>query len=41
MVREQAKVWVEASESLIDRAWKAIKGTLRQIGGSEAQGAKA
>jgi len=41
MARQQAKVWNEASESLIDRAWKAIKGTLRQIGGTEPQGATA
>ena len=44
MARKQAKVWAENSDSLIDRAWKAIMGTLRQIGGSEtpaAQGASA
>jgi len=41
MARQQAKVWNEASESLIDRAWKAIKGTLRQISGAEPQGATA
>jgi len=44
MARKQAKVWSENSESLIDRAWKAIMGTLKQIGGGEtpaAQGASA
>ncbi|MGH8171983.1 MAG: DUF1631 family protein, partial [Rhodanobacteraceae bacterium] len=37
MARKQAKIWSENSDSLIDRAWKAIMGTLRQIGGSETQ----
>jgi hypothetical protein len=44
IVRGQARIVGEEQTSLIDRAWKAIMGTLRQIGGSEtpaAQGASA
>jgi len=41
MVRKQAKIWTEGSDSLIDRAWKAIMGTLRQFGGGETQEATA
>jgi hypothetical protein len=40
MARKQAKIWTENSESLIDRAWKAIMGTLRQIGGGETPAAE-
>jgi hypothetical protein len=38
MARNQAKVWAENSDSLIDRAWSAIKGTLKQFSGNEAPG---
>jgi hypothetical protein len=43
IARKQAKIWAEQQESLIDRAWKAITGTLKQFSGGEAatQGATA
>jgi hypothetical protein len=41
IARQQAKIWTENSESLIDRAWNAIKGTLKQFSGNETQGATA
>lgn len=43
IVRKQAKVWQEQSDSLIDRAWKAILGSLKQFAGTEVapQGAPA
>jgi pyruvate/2-oxoglutarate dehydrogenase complex dihydrolipoamide acyltransferase (E2) component len=41
IARKQVKIWTENSESLIDRAWKAILGTLRQFSGAETQGATA
>ncbi|HVT32953.1 MAG TPA: DUF1631 domain-containing protein [Rhodanobacteraceae bacterium] len=43
MARGQARIWAEQSESLIDRAWKAIMGSLKQFTGGEAaaQGATA
>jgi hypothetical protein len=41
IARKQAKIWTENSESLIDRAWNAIKGTLKQFSGGETQGAPA
>lgn len=43
IVRKQAKVWNEQSDSLIDRAWKAILGSLKQFAGADAapQGAPA
>ena len=44
IARKQAKIWSEQSDSLIDRAWKAITGSLKQFSGSEtpaAQGATA
>jgi hypothetical protein len=40
MARKQAKIWTDNSESRIDRAWKAIMGTLRQIGGGETPAAE-
>ena len=36
IARKQAKVWSDQPESLIDRAWKAITGTLKQFSGGEA-----
>jgi hypothetical protein len=41
IARKQAKIWSEQQESLIDRAWKAIVGTLKQFSGGETQGAPA
>jgi hypothetical protein len=43
MARKQVRIWAEESDSLIDRAWKAIMGSLKQFAGSEAapQGATA
>ena len=43
MARKQAKIWSEQSESMIDRAWKAIVGSLKQFAGTESatQGAPA
>jgi hypothetical protein len=43
IARKQAKIWTEQSDSLIDRAWKAILGSLKQFAGAEAapQGAPA
>ncbi|HEX5122751.1 MAG TPA: DUF1631 family protein, partial [Rhodanobacteraceae bacterium] len=43
IVRKQAKIWTEQSDSLIDRAWKAILGSLKQFAGAETapQGAPA
>ena len=43
IVRKQAKIWAEQSDSLIDRAWKAIVGSLKQFAGTEVatQGAPA
>ena len=44
IVRKQAKVYTDKPESLIDRAWKAITGSLKQFAGSETpapQGATA
>jgi hypothetical protein len=41
IARKQANIWTENSESLIDRAWNAIKGTLKQFSGNETQGATA
>ncbi len=44
IARKQAKIWTENSDSLIDRAWKAILGSLKQFTGNEtaaAQGAPA
>jgi hypothetical protein len=41
IARKQVKIWTDQQESLIDRAWKAIVGTLKQFGGGEAQGATA
>jgi hypothetical protein len=37
------RIWTEQSGSLIDRAWKAIMGSLKQIAGGEtaAEGATA
>jgi hypothetical protein len=35
IVRKQAKVYTEKPESLIDRAWKAITGSLKQLTGAE------
>ena len=37
MARKQAKIWSEQSDSLIDRAWKAILGTLKQFSGGETE----
>lgn len=44
IVRKQAKVYTDKSESLIDRAWKAITSSLKQFTGADtpaAQGATA
>ncbi|HEY6895042.1 MAG TPA: DUF1631 domain-containing protein [Rhodanobacteraceae bacterium] len=44
IARKQAKIWTEQSDSLIDRAWKAIVGSLKQFAGAETappQGAPA
>ena len=44
IARKQAKIWTEQSDSLIDRAWKAILGSLKQFAGAETaapQGAPA
>ena len=41
MARDQVRVWSENKDSLIDRAWKAIMGTLKTFSGSETQGAPA
>jgi hypothetical protein len=44
IVRKQAKIWTEQSDSLIDRAWKAILSSLKQFAGAETaapQGAPA
>jgi pyruvate/2-oxoglutarate dehydrogenase complex dihydrolipoamide acyltransferase (E2) component len=43
IARKQAKIWSENSDSLIDRAWKAILGSLKQFTGAETapQGAPA
>lgn len=41
MVMKQARIWTGNKDSLIDRAWKAITGTLRQLSGNETQGATA
>jgi hypothetical protein len=43
MARKQVRIWTEQSGSLIDRAWKAIMGSLKQFSGAEAaaQGATA
>ncbi|HEV7492007.1 MAG TPA: DUF1631 domain-containing protein [Rhodanobacteraceae bacterium] len=41
IARKQAKIWTDQQESLIDRAWKAIVGTLKQFSGGETQGATA
>jgi len=44
IVRKQAKVYTDKPESLIDRAWKAITGSLKQFAGAETpapQGATA
>jgi hypothetical protein len=43
IARKQATIWTEQSDSLIDRAWKAILGSLKQFTGAEAppQGAPA
>jgi pyruvate/2-oxoglutarate dehydrogenase complex dihydrolipoamide acyltransferase (E2) component len=42
IARKQAKIWSENSDSLIDRAWKSILGSLKQFAGVEtAQGAPA
>jgi uncharacterized protein DUF1631 len=43
IVRKQAKVYTERPESLIDRAWKAITGSLKQFAGADTapQGATA
>lgn len=35
IARKQAKIWTEQSDSLIDRAWKAILGSLKQFTGTE------
>ena len=44
IARNQAKIWTEQSDSLIDRAWKAILSSLKQFAGAETaapQGAPA
>jgi O6-methylguanine-DNA--protein-cysteine methyltransferase len=44
IARKQAKIWTDQSDSLIDRAWKAILGSLKQFTGAETaapQGAPA
>jgi len=44
IVRKQAKVYTDKPESLIDRAWKAITGSLKQFAGADTpapQGATA
>ena len=43
IARKQARIWTENSDSLIDRAWKAIVGSLKQFAGAETapQGAHA
>ena len=41
IARKQAKIWSENPELMIDRAWKAIMGTLKQFSGGETQGATA
>jgi hypothetical protein len=37
IARKQARIWTDSSESLIDRAWKAIMSSLKQLTGGEAQ----
>ena len=44
IARKQAKIWAEQSDSMIDRAWKAIVSSLKQFTGNEVattQGAPA